>query len=129
MQMSAWNAMPTQRLMKVDPMVDAVELHQADEDEIDGDNVGQQSRDEQNEDAGDDGDKRRDMGSGNDHGFLERLRDFGAKGALAQNRHDPGRSRTREHAFGSMQQTRVLQLPLDLGEIGHRAGRFTDLIE
>jgi len=48
-------------------MVDVIELHHADEDQIDGDNVVQQARNEQNEYPGKDGHKRRQMGSGNDH--------------------------------------------------------------
>jgi hypothetical protein len=55
--------------MPVDEMMHVVETDQADEDEIDGDDVVEQPRHDQNQDAGDDGDKRRDMGSGDDHDF------------------------------------------------------------
>jgi hypothetical protein len=57
-------------LMPVDEVMDVVEADEADKDEIDGDNVVEQPRHDQDQDAGNDGDKRRDMGSGDDHDFV-----------------------------------------------------------
>jgi hypothetical protein len=59
--------------MKVEPMMDAIKLHHTDENEIDRDDVAQQTRHQENEYPGNDGDKRGDMGSGNDHWFSSRL--------------------------------------------------------
>jgi hypothetical protein len=72
MQMPALIATPafqSRTSMPAEPVVDGVELYQADENEVDGDNVIQQARDEQNEYPGDNGDERRDMGGGDDHDF------------------------------------------------------------
>ena len=64
-------------LMEIDPVVDAIELHEADENEIKRDDVIQEPRDQQNENPGEDRDKWRQMGSGNDHlVFLSVLRDL-----------------------------------------------------
>jgi hypothetical protein len=64
---AAWCSMPVHEMMH------GIELDQADKNEIDRDNVIQQSRDEQDEDAGKDSDERREMGGGNDHGFSSRV--------------------------------------------------------
>jgi hypothetical protein len=71
MQMLAANATPgaARRSMPVDEMVDAVEADQPDKNEVDGNDVIEQPRHDQNQDAGDKGDERRDMGSGDDHDF------------------------------------------------------------
>ena len=69
MQMPAPIATPTGRLMPVDEMMHVVETDQADEDEIDGDDVVEQPWHDQDQDTGDDGDERRDMSSGDDHDF------------------------------------------------------------
>jgi hypothetical protein len=73
MQMPAANATPApapSALMPVDEVMDVVEADEADKDEIDGDNVVEKSRHDQDQDAGNDGDNRRDMGSGDDHDFV-----------------------------------------------------------
>ena len=54
-------------LMPVDEMMDAVELDHADENEIDRDDVVEQPRHDQNQDAGKDGDPRCEVCSGDDH--------------------------------------------------------------
>ena len=54
-------------LMPVDEMMDAVELDHADENEIDGDDVVEQPRHDQNQDTRKDGDPRSEMCSGDDH--------------------------------------------------------------
>jgi hypothetical protein len=71
MQMLAANATPgaARRSMPVDEMVDAVEADQPDKNEVDGNDVIEQPRHDQNQDAGDKGDEWRDMGSGDDHDF------------------------------------------------------------
>jgi hypothetical protein len=55
--------------MPVDEMMDGIEADQSDENEIDGDDVVEQPRHDQDQYTGNDGDERRDMSSGNDHGF------------------------------------------------------------
>src|SRR5262249_40445598 len=50
-----------------DEVIDAVQSNEADDDEVDGHNVVQQSRHEQNQNAGDEGNQRRDMGNGDGH--------------------------------------------------------------
>jgi hypothetical protein len=55
------------------PVVNGIEPHQSDNNEIDRDDKVQKSRHDQNEDAGDKGDKRRDMGGGDDSGFASGL--------------------------------------------------------
>jgi hypothetical protein len=60
--------------MKIHPVMDRVELNEAGENQIDGDDVVEQPRYDQNQDPGKDGDKRRDMGSGDDHGFFPSVR-------------------------------------------------------
>jgi hypothetical protein len=64
----AW--LPGENSMPHDPVMDRVELDEADEDQIDRDNVVQEPRHDENEQAGDDGNDRRDMGGGNDHDFF-----------------------------------------------------------
>jgi hypothetical protein len=54
----------------VDEVVDSVETHQSNDDEIDRDNEIEQPGHEQDENTGDQGDKRRDMGGSNDHEIL-----------------------------------------------------------
>ena len=54
--------------------MDGVELHQTDKNKVDGDDVVQQTRDDQNEYPGNDGDERRDMSGGDDHDFPRGLR-------------------------------------------------------
>jgi hypothetical protein len=77
--------------MKVDPVMDAVELHNADEDEIDRNDVAQQPRHQENEYPGNDGNKRSEMGSGNDHWFSSKLKGtLGLKTWLAQKRAKTG---------------------------------------
>jgi hypothetical protein len=51
----------------VDEMVDRVEADQADDDEIEGDDEVQQSWNEQDQNAGDQRDERRDVSDGEDH--------------------------------------------------------------
>src|SRR5512133_2583000 len=53
-----------------DEVIETVQSNEADDDEVDGDNVVQQSRHEQNQNAGDEGNQRRDMGNGNGHDDL-----------------------------------------------------------
>jgi hypothetical protein len=70
MQMPATNATPAScggDSVEVDEMVDAVETDQADKNEIDGDDEVEQPRHDQNQNAGNEGNERRDMGSGDDH--------------------------------------------------------------
>jgi hypothetical protein len=63
--------------MEIDPVVDAVKLHEADENEINCDDVTQEPRNQQNENPGEDRDNGCQMGSGNDHlVFLSVLRDL-----------------------------------------------------
>jgi hypothetical protein len=84
MQMPATNATPAScggDSVEVDEMVDAVEADQADKNEIDGDDEVQQPRQYQNQNAGNEGDKRRDMSGGDDHDCplgLERMVGIGA---------------------------------------------------
>jgi hypothetical protein len=73
MQMPAPNATPMRYLMPVDEMMHVIETDQADEDEIDGDDIVEQPRHDQNQDAGNKCDKRRDMSSGDDHDFSSRF--------------------------------------------------------
>jgi hypothetical protein len=54
-------------------MVDGVESHQTYNNEINRDNNVQEPRDDEDEDAGDKGNDRRDMGSGDDHWFSSGL--------------------------------------------------------
>jgi hypothetical protein len=74
MQMRAPNATPgapsTRGLMPIDEMMDAVEADQTDEDQIDGDDVIEQPRHDQNQNPGKDGNPRREMGTGNNHDFV-----------------------------------------------------------
>jgi hypothetical protein len=53
--------------VSADEVIDAVQSNEANDDEVDGDNVVQQSRHEQNQNAGDEGNERRDMGNGDGH--------------------------------------------------------------
>ncbi len=55
--------------MLVHEMIDGIEPDQSDDNEVDRDDIAQQSRHDQDEDAGEEGDKRRDVGRGDDHGF------------------------------------------------------------
>jgi hypothetical protein len=65
------NRCPLFRIMLlVNEMVDAIKPGQSDNNEIDRDNEIEQPRHQQDEDAGDQGDKRRDMGGGDDHEIL-----------------------------------------------------------
>jgi hypothetical protein len=75
MQIPAPNATPERRSMPVDEMMDAIEPDQADEDEIDRDDIVEEPRHDQDQYAGNDGDERRDMGSGDDHGFSSAVGD------------------------------------------------------
>jgi len=54
-------------LVPVEEVMHAVQPHDADENEVYCDDVVEQSRDDQNQDAGEKRDQRRDVGSGNDH--------------------------------------------------------------
>jgi hypothetical protein len=56
-------------LMPIDEMMDVIEADQSDEDKVDGNNVIEKPRHDQNEYSGNEGDKRRDMGGGDNHGF------------------------------------------------------------
>src|SRR5215510_11373421 len=56
--------------VSADEVIDAVQSNEADDDQVDGHNVVQQSRHEQNQNAGDEGNERRDMGNGDGHGDL-----------------------------------------------------------
>jgi hypothetical protein len=71
MQMLAAIATPAaeRRSMPVDEMVDAVQADQPDKNEVDGNDVIEQPRHEQNQDTGDKGNERRNMGSGDNHDF------------------------------------------------------------
>src|SRR5262249_29247534 len=53
-----------------DEVIDSVEPSDAYDDQVDRDNVVQQSRHEEDQDAGDEGNKRCDMGNCNGHGDL-----------------------------------------------------------
>jgi hypothetical protein len=48
-------------------MMDGIEPHQSDDDEIDRDDEVEQPRHQQDENTADQSDKRRDMGGGDDH--------------------------------------------------------------
>src|SRR5215467_16310829 len=50
-----------------DEVIDAVQSNEADDDQVDGDNVVQQPRHDQDQDAGDESNKRRDVGNGDGH--------------------------------------------------------------
>jgi hypothetical protein len=50
-------------------VMDAVEADDADEDQIDGNDVIEQARHDEDQDAGNNRDERRDMGRGDDHGL------------------------------------------------------------
>jgi hypothetical protein len=54
-------------LVPVEEVMDVVEADEANENQIDGDDVVEEPRHDQNQDAGNKRDKRRDMGSGDDH--------------------------------------------------------------
>ena len=122
-------------------MIDAIEPHQSDDNEIDRDDEVQQPRHDQNEDAGDKGDKRRDMGGGDDHGFASGLGAFQGRDRMQR---EIGRALTRKRAVrfyatncsrcqadqaAAPSRTRESDLPLDLGKIGHGAGRGADFVE
>src|SRR5271155_2110194 len=64
------------------PVIDGIEPHQSEDNEIDRDDDVQQSRQYQNQNTGDERDKRRDMGGGNDHG----LASWAVKGFESGNR-------------------------------------------
>jgi hypothetical protein len=87
-------ATPASNSMEGDPMVDGVELHEADENQINGDDVVQEPRDKENKDSRNNGDKRRDMGGGDDHGF--------ASGVLGE-KHRIGTNGARRRAAGKAQ--------------------------
>src|SRR5262245_43057020 len=53
--------------ISADEVIDAVQSNEADDDEVDGHNVVQQSRHDQDQNAGDEGNERRDMGNGDGH--------------------------------------------------------------
>jgi len=53
--------------VSADEVIDAVQSNEADDDEVDRDDVVQQPRHEQNQNAGDEGNERRDMGNGDGH--------------------------------------------------------------
>jgi hypothetical protein len=55
--------------MPVDEMVDVVEPDQADEDQIERDDIVEEPRHDQNQYAGNEGDKRRDVSGGDNHEF------------------------------------------------------------
>jgi hypothetical protein len=59
----------SRRSMEGKPVMDRVEFEHADNDEVERDNIVQEPRDDQNKDAGDNGDNRRYMGGGDDHDF------------------------------------------------------------
>jgi hypothetical protein len=67
-------------------MIDAIEPHQADNNEVDSHDEIEQPRHQQDENTGDQGDKRRDMGGGNDHDILESFAlSFGQKSEGSRN--------------------------------------------
>src|ERR1700733_6387626 len=83
------------------PVVDAIEPHQTDNDEIDRDDEVQQPRHDQNEDAGNKSDKRSDMFGGDDHGFPR----GGVSTGGAQGAAEFYTTATRKTPFGSMRET------------------------
>jgi hypothetical protein len=85
-------------LMPIDEVVHTVKADQADEDEINGDNVVEQPRHDQNQNAGNDGNPRREMGTGNNHGrvLLGFERDQMGQMKLAD---QAGRARPRDNAL------------------------------
>src|SRR5271170_3031379 len=83
------------------PVVDAIEPRQSDNNEIDRNDEVQQPRHDQNEDAGNKGDKRRDMFGGDDHGFpRDGISTGGAPGAAQFDN-----TATHKTPFGSMRET------------------------
>jgi hypothetical protein len=82
--------------MPVDEMMDVVETDQTDENEIDGDDVVEQPRHDQNQDAGNDGDKRREMSTGDDHDFV--LLGFWEDRMGANGRDEAGKARQKNNA-------------------------------
>ena len=88
--------------MPIDEMMDVIEADQSDEDKVDGNDVIEKPRHDQNEYSGNEGDKRRDMGGGDDHGFSS---GWGAcdgdkmEGGVKPD--GPGSRRTREGGLGS----------------------------
>src|SRR5215831_3646183 len=53
--------------VSADEVIDAVQSNEANDDQIDRDNVVQQPRHDQDQDAGDEGNERRDVGNGDGH--------------------------------------------------------------
>jgi hypothetical protein len=73
MQTPATNATPAScggDSVEVDEMVDAIETDQADKNEINRDDEVEQTRHDQNQNAGKERNERRDMSSGDDHDVL-----------------------------------------------------------
>jgi hypothetical protein len=56
-------------LVPIEEVMDAVEADDADEDQIDGNDVIEEARHDEDQDAGNNRDERRDMGRGDDHGL------------------------------------------------------------
>jgi hypothetical protein len=79
MQMPVPNATPASfgDSVEVEEVVDAIETDQSDKNEIDRDDIVEQPRHDQNQNAGNDGDEWRDMGRGDDHDCPLGLRKIG----------------------------------------------------
>src|SRR6266516_5445384 len=84
-----------------DEMIDAVEADEADDDQVDGDDVVQQPRHEQDQNAGEEGNKRRDMGNGDGHEDLLGRVDELKNAVMVPNSSLPGlaRRKTRVNAL------------------------------
>src|SRR5262249_43510267 len=84
-----------------DEVIDAVQSNEADDDEVDGDNVVQQPRHDQDQNAGDEGDQRRDMGNGDGHEDLLGRVDELQNAVMVPNSSLPGiaRRKTRVNAL------------------------------
>src|SRR5262249_10132993 len=66
-----------------DEVIDAVQSNEADDDQVDGDNVVQQPRHDQDQNACDEGNKRRDVGNGDGHeDLLGRVMNYKTRGGF-----------------------------------------------
>src|ERR1700728_1080497 len=82
-------------------MIDAVKSHQSDNDQINSDDIVQKPRQDQDQDAGDKGNERRNMGGSNDHGFSSvGKHSMGLKGQrrMLSSRRPAARERTTSHS-------------------------------
>src|SRR6185295_1335920 len=94
-------------------VIDTVEAHQTDHDQVDRNDEIEQPRHEKDQDAGNEGNDRRDMGDGQRHGGLSWVR----------------MSKLRDVSAGSKLVRSTSALPLDMREIRDRSSGRADAVE